>query len=170
MESSIVFKPIGVIHSQHRIAAETPIQPLFAQDCSGQVEVFPEYEAGLKDIDGFSHLILLYHFDQAEECSLVVKPFLDDQMRGIFATRHPRRPNGIGLSIVSLVKREGRILQVQNIDILDNTPLLDIKPYVARFDALQDTSSGWMEAIRQEDTWQRGRRGFRGPADRPENG
>jgi tRNA-Thr(GGU) m(6)t(6)A37 methyltransferase TsaA len=110
------------------------------------VELLPEYEAALCDIDGFSHIILLYVFHQAEPgYELKVTPFLDDLPKGLFATRYPRRPNGIGLSIVHLVRREGCVLHVEGIDVLDGTPLLDIKPYVPPFDAYPEAAYGWLE-------------------------
>jgi tRNA-Thr(GGU) m(6)t(6)A37 methyltransferase TsaA len=139
--------PIGVIHSGHTRAEDTPIQPAFAEGCTGTAEVFPEYADALKDVEGFSHLILLYLFHRAGPPLLVVKPFLDDAEHGVFATRHPRRPNHIGLSIVKLVRRRGNELVLQNVDILDGTPLLDIKPYVPRFDAPEAVRSGWQDAV-----------------------
>ncbi|GAF87189.1 unnamed protein product, partial [marine sediment metagenome] len=123
------YRPIGVIRSEHVVAEQTPIQPAYAQGCKGLVEVCPEFEEGLRDLEGFSHLFLIYHFHQAEPAKLVVKPFLQDVERGVFATRAPCRPNAVGLSIVELVRREGNVLHLDGVDILDGTPLLDIKPY-----------------------------------------
>jgi tRNA-Thr(GGU) m(6)t(6)A37 methyltransferase TsaA len=154
---------IGVIHSEHRRAEDTPIQPAFAEGCAGTVEVFPEYAAGLQDIDGFSHIILLYHFHRAQSPLLVVKPFLEDVERGVFATRHPRRPNGIGLSVVRLLRREQNVLFVEDVDILDGTPLLDIKPFIARHDAPEGARAGWHERIDPEVARVRGTRGYVGP-------
>jgi tRNA-Thr(GGU) m(6)t(6)A37 methyltransferase TsaA len=112
----------------------------------GRVVVQPEYEAGLEDVEGFSHMILLYHFDRAAPgYALEVTPFLDEEVHGLFATRYPRRPNAIGLSVVQLVEREGCTLHVAGIDVLDGTPLLDIKPYVPPFDAYPDATYGWLE-------------------------
>lgn len=108
------------------------------------MEIFPGYAEGLKDIEGFTHLYLLYYFDRSGAVRLVRPTFLDDQPHGVFASRHPCRPNGIGLSIVSLVNREGNVLNVRGIDILDETPLLDIKPYIHRFDAIEGASDGWV--------------------------
>lgn len=137
-------RPIGFIRSPYTNEEETPIQSAFSEG-RGEVEVFPEYEAGLKDIDGFSHLILLYYFHQAKGYSLSVKPFLDDRPKGLFATRHPARPNPIGLSVVRLLERRGNVLQIAEVDLLDGTPLLDIKPYVPQFDERKGATAGWLE-------------------------
>ena len=142
---SIVCNPIGVIHTPFQKKEGMPIQPAAASGVQGTVEIFRDFAEGLSDIDGFSHLILLYHFHQSHGYKLQVVPFMDSQSRGLFATRAPRRPNPIGLSIVRLLKVEGRRLQVENIDVLDNTPLLDIKPYVPLFDAQDQVRSGWLE-------------------------
>jgi tRNA (adenine37-N6)-methyltransferase len=141
----IVMRPIGTIHSPFAEKEDTPIQGAFEPDALGQVEVFEEFEEGLKDIEGFSHLMLLYHFDRAGNVKLARPTFLDDVPHGVFACRHPCRPNGIGLSVVRLLRREGRILHMAEIDVLDGTPLLDIKPYVPRFDCRPDATSGWIE-------------------------
>jgi tRNA-Thr(GGU) m(6)t(6)A37 methyltransferase TsaA len=139
------FQPIGVIHSPFTRRDQTPIQP-YRSSAVGQVELLPEYEEGLQDLDSFSHIILLYRFHQAGPgFELSVTPFLDDEPKGLFATRYPRRPNSIGLSVVRLVRREGRILQVGGIDVLDGTPLLDIKPYVPPFDAFPEATLGWLD-------------------------
>lgn len=114
------------------------------------MEVFEDYQAGLKDLDGFSHIILLYHFHAGEGYKLEVVPFLDDQSHGVFATRAPRRPNAIGLSVVRLVGVQGNILRIENVDILDGTPLLDIKPYVPSFDAATEVRTGWLKSIGTE--------------------
>lgn len=139
-----VMKPIGVIHSPFTDKKLTPIQPVRSQAVGG-VEIFTEFADGLQDLEGFSHIILLYLFHQAEGYDLLVKPFLDDQMRGLFATRYPRRPNQIGLSIVRLLAVKGNILEIEGVDVLDGTPLLDIKPYVPEFDVREDTRMGWYE-------------------------
>jgi tRNA-Thr(GGU) m(6)t(6)A37 methyltransferase TsaA len=120
-----------------------PIQPCGATGVRGCVEIKHGYVNGLKDIDGFSHIILIYHFHISKGYSLEIIPFLDDHPKGVFATRSPKRPNPIGLSIVKLIKVEDGILHIEDVDILDNTPLLDIKPYVSEFDALDQTESGW---------------------------
>lgn len=136
-------KALGVIHSGHTTKQETPIQGAFRPEAEGTVEVFPDYVAGLKDIGLFSHIVLIYHFDRAGKVELVRKPFLDDNPHGIFATRHPCRPNGLGISIVRLLRHEGNLLTVSGIDVLDGTPLIDIKPYIPRFDCFPEASEGW---------------------------
>ncbi|HUL62400.1 MAG TPA: tRNA (N6-threonylcarbamoyladenosine(37)-N6)-methyltransferase TrmO [Methanocella sp.] len=141
----VTYEAIGVIHSPFREQADTPIQGTFSE-AEGTVEVFPEYAAGLKDIGGFSHLFLIYDFHRATGYSLVAKPFLDgSEERGIFAIRHFRRPNPIGLSIVELRKVRGNILEIRGVDVLDGTPLLDIKPYIRQFDCREAARSGWAE-------------------------
>ncbi len=137
--------PIGVIHSPFQSKEGCPIQPLYAMEAEGRVEVFQQYAEGLKDIEGFTHIYLLYFFDRSGEVQLVRPTFLDDQPHGVFASRHPCRPSGIGLSIVSLVRREGNVLLVRGVDVLDGTPLLDIKPYIHRFDAIEGASNGWVQ-------------------------
>jgi tRNA-Thr(GGU) m(6)t(6)A37 methyltransferase TsaA len=161
-EAVITYKPIGVIHSEHIAAQETPIQPTYAKGCKGRVEVFPEFAEGLCDLDGFSHVYLIYHFHQAGAAKLTVKPFLQDVERGVFATRAPCRPNAIGLSVVELVCREENVLHLDRVDILDGTPLLDIKPYTAKFDRIETTRNGWQDEVDEETARQRGRRRYRG--------
>jgi len=158
----ITYVPIGVIRSEHREAEATPIQPVYARGCPGRAEIRPEYAEGLKDLGGFSHLILLYHFHRAGEPLLTVVPFTDDAPRGVFSTRHPQRPNAIGLSVVRLVRIEGSVLHLQDVDILDGTPLLDIKPYVPRFDGVESAQGGWTQTIDHQTARRRGRRGFQG--------
>ncbi len=159
---AIVYRPIGVIRSEHTKAEDTPIQPVYAKDCKGEAEVFPEFAVGLRDVEGFSHLYLIYHFHQAGPTQLLVKPFLHDIERGIFATRAPCRPNAIGLSVVELIRREGNVLHLSGVDILDGTPLLDIKPYTAKFDRFETTRNGWQEEVDEQTADQRGRRGYIG--------
>jgi tRNA-Thr(GGU) m(6)t(6)A37 methyltransferase TsaA len=142
-------RPIGVIHSPFTDKKQTPIQPSRSQ-AIGQVEVYPEFAQGLQDVEGFSHIILLYAFHQSEGYSLSVKPFLDDQLRGLFATRYPCRPNPIGLSIVRLIARRDNVLEIEGVDVLDGTPLLDIKPYVPDFDRQENTRVGWYETRSKE--------------------
>jgi tRNA-Thr(GGU) m(6)t(6)A37 methyltransferase TsaA len=135
-------RPIGVIQSPFTDKAQTPIQPTRSQ-AVGRVEVYPEFADGLQDLEGFSHIILLYVFHQSNDYTLRVKPFLDDQLRGLFATRHPCRPNPIGLSVVRLLARRDNILDIEGVDVLDSTPLLDIKPFVPDFDTHTDVKTGW---------------------------
>jgi len=141
---SATLRPIGVIYSPFKTKDECPIQGANALDSGGTVKVFMEYQDGLKDIELFSHIILLYMFDRAGEVKLIRRTFLDDKPHGVFACRHPCRPNGIGLSVVKLIKREKNVLQVSGIDVLDGTPLIDIKPYVPRFDNVPDAREGWV--------------------------
>ncbi len=141
----IRYEPIGFVCSPFKNLTEMPIQPRGAAEVQGTIEILPEFEEGLKDLEGFSHIILLYHFHRAREPRLVVTPFLDSEQHGIFATRAPTRPNPIGLSIVSLLKREGSTLHIANVDVVDGTPLLDIKPYVSEFDKPEADRFGWLE-------------------------
>ena len=141
----IELNPIGVIHTPFTQPEGMPIQPVGAAGVHGTVEVFAAYQAGLKDLDGFSHVILLYHLHRSQGFDLEVVPFLDTQSRGLFATRAPRRPNPIGLSVVRLDRVENGLLYVRNVDMLDGTPLLDIKPYVPEFDAQSEVRTGWLE-------------------------
>ena len=145
---NIVYRPIGIIHTPFRELENMPIQPSGAAGICGTVDLYPEFAEGLKDLDGFSHLILLYRFHESRGYSLTVTPFLDSETRGVFATRAPKRPNPIGLSIVRLVRIQGSTLDIENVDILDRTPLLDIKPYVPEFDHQQDCRIGWLEKAR----------------------
>ncbi|MGD8585297.1 MAG: tRNA (N6-threonylcarbamoyladenosine(37)-N6)-methyltransferase TrmO [Chloroflexota bacterium] len=136
---------IGIIHTPFTSPAGMPVQPAGAAGIQGTVELFEEYQAGLKDLDGFSHIILLYYFHCSQGYELQVVPFMDSQARGLFATRAPKRPNPIGLSIVQLDRIENGVLHIQNVDILDGTPLLDIKPYVPDFDSYGPVRTGWLD-------------------------
>jgi tRNA-Thr(GGU) m(6)t(6)A37 methyltransferase TsaA len=143
-------KPIGMIHSPHKSIEDMPIQPKGAAEVIGQVIVDEKYIDGLQDLDGFSHLYLLYSFHKATRTELLVTPFMDKQTRGVFATRSPLRPNHIGISIVKLIKVEANTVFVEGIDVLDETPLLDIKPYIEKFDSVQASVSGWLQASDEE--------------------
>ena len=143
--NEIKYKPIGVIHSPFKESKGTPIQPTAAKSIDGIVEVFKEYTEGLKDIGGFSHIILIYHFHLSKGSLLKVKPYMDNEVRGVFATRAPSRPNSIGISTVRLVRVEENILHIRDVDIIEGTPLLDIKPYVPEFDIREAKKSGWLE-------------------------
>lgn len=142
--NEIRYKPIGVIHSPFKDVQGMPIQPTGAMGIAGTIEIEPEYCDGLKDIEGFSHIVLIYHFHLSDGYSLLVKPFMDDSLRGVFSTRAPRRPNPVGISLVRLVKVEGSTLHIENVDIVDGTPLLDIKPYVPEFDIQKNVRIGWL--------------------------
>ncbi len=144
----LLFRPIGIIHTPFKELQNMPIQPSGAAGIRGTVDLYPEFAEGLKDLDGFSHLILLYRFHESRGYRLTVTPFLDSEPRGLFATRAPKRPNPIGLSIVKLIRIRECSLDVENVDILDGTPLLDIKPYVPEFDHQQDCRTGWLEKAR----------------------
>jgi tRNA-Thr(GGU) m(6)t(6)A37 methyltransferase TsaA len=140
----IRYCPIGIIHSPYKDIKDMPIQPTGAKGIKGTIEIKKKYANGLRDLDGFSHIILIYHFHLSIGYSLEVKPFLDDSLRGVFSTRAPKRPNPIGISIVRLLRVEGRTLHIEGIDILDGTPLLDVKPYVPEFDARKTNRIGWL--------------------------
>ena len=142
---SICFKPIGTIFTPYKEAAGTPIQAAAAVGVKGRIEILPEYQEGLQDLEGFSHLILLYVFHLSRGYALRVKPFLDDVKRGVFATRAPARPNPIGLSVVRLKRVDGTTLYISDVDMLDGTPLLDIKPFVPELDHRTGARSGWLE-------------------------
>jgi tRNA-Thr(GGU) m(6)t(6)A37 methyltransferase TsaA len=141
----IQYHPIGIIHTPHKLTEGTPIQAAGAKGIVGRIEIFPEYTAGLADLSGFSHIYILYHFHLSKKFSLTVKPFLDDQERGLFATRAPSRPNPIGLSVVRLIRITENNLEIQDVDVVDGTPLLDIKPYVPDFDIRKVDRFGWVE-------------------------
>ena len=141
----LTFVPIGIIHSPFADIMGMPIQPNGARGIRGTIEIYGEYAEGLRDIDGFSHLFLIYVFHRCPSYELTVKPFLDTAHRGVFATRAPRRPNAIGLSIVRLTGVKDMTVFIEDVDILDGTPLLDLKPYVPEFDAYPDALSGWLE-------------------------
>jgi tRNA-Thr(GGU) m(6)t(6)A37 methyltransferase TsaA len=150
-DRDIIFHPIGIIHSEHTEHENTPIQGIF-NPCRGFVEVFSDFEQGLTDIESFTHLYLLYYFDRTTGKNLLQKPFLDgEKERGIFAIRHFNRPNPIGLSIVRLCRVCGNILEVTGVDVLDGTPLLDIKPYIRQFDYRDDVKSGWVDDQHMDD-------------------
>ncbi|KYK35957.1 MAG: tRNA (N6-threonylcarbamoyladenosine(37)-N6)-methyltransferase TrmO [Theionarchaea archaeon] len=140
----IIYTPIGVIHSPFADITGMPIQPAGAQGVLGTVDIEPEYCDGLKDLEGFSHIILVYHFHLAKGYSLQVKPFLDDSVHGVFATRAPKRPNPLGISVVKLQKVETCTLHIEDVDVIDGTPLLDIKPYVPEFDVRTVEQTGWL--------------------------
>lgn len=137
--------PIGVIHTPYKIPKDIPIQGKFKPEVLGEIELDNSYTAGLKDLDGFSHAILLYYFHKSAKDNLISRPFLENEDHGVFAIRTPHRPNHIGLSIVKIEKIENNILIFSEVDILDGTPLLDIKPYVKFFDSRENTKAGWVE-------------------------
>lgn len=141
----ILLRPIGVVRTPYTSRDEAPIQGHFRPEAQGEIHVFEEFAAGLADVEGFSHLTLLYYFHEAREEKLTVKPYLDEVERGVFATRHPQRPNHLGLTTVRLLERRENVLVVAGVDILDGTPLVDIKPYVPAFDAaVENIKIGWL--------------------------
>jgi tRNA-Thr(GGU) m(6)t(6)A37 methyltransferase TsaA len=143
--NEIRYKPIGIIHSPFKEPRGTPVQPAGARDIEGTVEIASEYVEGLEDIEGFSHIILIYHFHLSRGYLLKVKPYMDEKSRGVFATRAPSRPNPIGISTVRLVKVDGNVLYIKDVDIVDGTPLLDIKPYVPEFGIRKVEKIGWLK-------------------------
>jgi tRNA-Thr(GGU) m(6)t(6)A37 methyltransferase TsaA len=145
MKQGFCFKPVGILHTPFRTKEGVPIQGVFDPEAEGRAEVFKEYEAGLQDIEGFSHLILIYVFHRSTGYDLICRPYMEDQVRGLFAIRAPRRPNPIGFSVVRLQRREGTILHLAEVDMMDGTPLLDIKPFVPKFDHREGARVGWME-------------------------
>jgi len=142
-EEDIAYRPIGILRSPHHDVQGMPVQPIGALGVEGHVEVHPDFTGGLKDLEGFSHVFLLYHLHRVAGYDLVVRPFLDNADHGIFATRSPKRPNPIGLSVLELAGVSGTTVYLRNVDVLDGTPVLDIKPYVPRFDVWEAQRTGW---------------------------
>jgi tRNA-Thr(GGU) m(6)t(6)A37 methyltransferase TsaA len=142
--------PIGTIHTPFSSLEDMPIQPKGAKDVLGHIELLPKYAEGLQDLNGFSHIYLIYQFHKATRTELSVVPFMDTVPRGVYATRSPLRPNHMGLSIVQLISISGSTLHIRGIDVLDSTPLLDIKPFIQAFDQITNSTSGWMTASPQD--------------------
>ncbi|MGP8321128.1 MAG: tRNA (N6-threonylcarbamoyladenosine(37)-N6)-methyltransferase TrmO [Methanosarcinaceae archaeon] len=142
---NITYSPIGIIHSSFKNPDDTPIQAIFSNGAKGKVEVYPKYAAGLKNIGEFSHLILIYHFHLVKSYSLISKPFMENTEKGVFSIRHPKRPNPIGVSIVKLDDVKENILKISDVDIINGTPLLDIKPLIHQFDNRESIKSGWVD-------------------------
>lgn len=149
---TLSLSPIGIIHTPFREPAGTPIQPVYADGAEGTVEVFAPFIDGLADLEGFDRIWLIYWCDRAATPKMRVVPYRDTRERGLFATRAPARPNPIGLSCVRLLRVEKHVLHVGDLDILDGTPLLDIKPYVPTFDSFPSIRSGWLGERRTERT------------------
>ena len=154
-ENSCIFQPIGILHTLFKDIADMPIQPSSASGVVGRLVLESEYVEGLKDLDGFSHIYLIYQFHKVTSYQLTVTPFLDSSSHGVFSTRAPKRPNPIGLSVVSLIAIEDNILRLENVDILDGTPILDIKPYVPAFDQQFNVRVGWLEGNENDITTKR---------------
>lgn len=149
---NIEIKPIGIIHTPFEQANGTPIQPVKGKGIRGWVEINESYIDGLKDLDGFERIWLLFWCDRASNVKMHVKPYMDDAVRGVFATRSPSRPNSIGISCVRLVSIAGNRLEIEDVDMLNETPLLDIKPYVTKFDNFDVSHSGWTDNATNENT------------------
>jgi len=145
--NALSYRPVGVVRSPFTAPAGMPLQSVAARDVHGQIEIYREFAAGLTDLDGFSHIHVLAHLHRGRPGGLTVVPFLDDTERGVFSTRSPRHPNPIGLSVMRLLSVNGTILQVTGIDLLDGTPVLDIKPYVLQFDAIAAERTGWLQRV-----------------------
>ena len=146
----IIYRPIGIIYSPFNNLEDMPIQPTSDVSGSGTVEIFPQFIDGLKDLEGFSHIYLLYHLHKMRRSNLIVTPFLDKEPRGIFATRAPSRPNPIGLSLVELSRIENNLIYIERLDVLNGTPLLDIKPYVPDFENTHNVRIGWLEKVKRQ--------------------
>ncbi len=145
MIDKIIYEPIGVIRTNFKNVEGMPKQPAGGTEFKGRVEIFERFVPALKDLDGFSHIFLLYHFHDSTGYSLITKPFLDDTPRGVFATRSPKRPNPLGLSVARITSIIKNVIHIQDIDILDGSPLIDIKPFVSDIDNRSETSKGWLE-------------------------
>jgi tRNA (adenine37-N6)-methyltransferase len=157
----VIYKPIGVIHTPFTSLEEMPIQPTSDISGAGTVEIFPEFTDALKDLEGFSHIYLLYHFHKMHKTQLTVTPFLDSKPHGIFATRAPSRPNPIGMSLVKLVRIAHNHIYIEGVDVLNETPLLDIKPYVPAFENTHDVRIGWLKHVKEKISSQRSDDRFR---------
>ena len=140
---NITYHPIGIVHSPFKSPEGTPIQSVAAKGTEAIIEIFPQFSEGLTDLEHFSHIYILFDLHLAQKKELMVVPFLDNKPHGIFATRSPGRPNSIGISVVILDRIENNKLHVKNIDILDGSPVLDIKPYIPQFDVFENVESGW---------------------------
>ncbi|MFP5220829.1 MAG: tRNA (N6-threonylcarbamoyladenosine(37)-N6)-methyltransferase TrmO [Acidobacteriota bacterium] len=143
----VQYSPIGIIRTPHKSIKGMPIQPIGAVGVAGTIEIDEPYRLGLIDLEGFSHILLLYHLHAIKGYELMVKPYLGDGPHGVFATRSPKRPNPLGVSVLRLTGHDGERVFVENVDMLDNTPVLDIKPYVTAFDAWQADRIGWFEGV-----------------------
>ncbi len=158
VQDVVEYAPIGYVSSPHVVPRDTPIQPVYAEAAHGYVEIHEHLVDGLRSLEGYSHIYLIYHLHRIDESRLLVTPFLQDKEHGIFATRAPWRPNPIGLSIVRLVRVEHNRVHVTGLDLLDGTPILDIKPYAARFDCFVGTRNGWQDEVDEDTAQRRGQR------------
>jgi len=160
-KTEINYAPIGIIESPHADPRQTPVQPVFATGVEGKVVLFEKYQDGLKDLEEFSHIYLFYHFNKTDRTELQLKPFLEDKIHGVFATRAPYRPNKLGMSLVRIKKIIGNTIYVSDLDVLNETPLIDIKPYVHRFDHRENVKSGWQDDVSDDEAGQRGKRDYK---------
>ena len=146
MSSEITMKPIGVISSPRKdVSDNVPIQGALDPESEGEIRIYPEFSEGLRDLDGFSHLIVIYAFHRCRGSRLTVRPYMDTEERGVFATRSPHRPNHIGLTVARIVSIGDNCIRISGIDVIDGTPVLDIKPYIPSFDSVADARAGWAE-------------------------
>ena len=152
MANNLVYRPIGIARSPFVRQAGTPVQPTYAATVKGMLEIEEEYAPALKDLDGFERIWVLYHFNRAGPYQAMVVPYHDDTPHGLFATRAPGRPNPIGISVVKLLSVKGTCLEVEGLDLLDGTPLLDLKPYIPEFDAFSPSRTGWLANGRRRTT------------------
>jgi len=143
----IIYKPIGLIRTPFKELSLVPMQSIKARNIDGYIEIYPEYAEGLKDLEGFSHLIILFHMHKVKDFSLIVKPEISSEMRGVFSTRSPKRPNPIGFTVVKLIKIESLIISIRGVDMLDSTPLIDIKPYIPESDSISKAKIGWLSNL-----------------------
>lgn len=144
-KAEVCIEIIGTVHSPFEKSEGTPIQPTAAKDAKGTIEIKPQFKEGLSDLEGFSHIVVLFGFHLSNDYRLKLKPYLDDTPRGLFSTRAPKRPSQIGLSIVRLDKIEGAVLHITGLDMLDGTPVLDIKPYIPSLNPSEPVKLGWLE-------------------------
>lgn len=144
------YKSIGVIETPFKLKSGMPIQPYYGNGTKGKIVLKKKYVEGLKDLEGFSHIYLIYHLHKSKGFELQVTPFLDNKKHGVFATRAPKRPNPIGLSVVKLLNISKNVLAIENVDILDGTPLLDIKPYISKFDSYDTEKNGWIDSVTEK--------------------
>ncbi|MBF0299495.1 MAG: tRNA (N6-threonylcarbamoyladenosine(37)-N6)-methyltransferase TrmO [Oligoflexia bacterium] len=145
--TEVLFNPIGIIKTEFKNTVGIPIQFCFGRDHVGEVELYSQYVDGLKDLNDIQYIYLLYHFNRHSDYKLIVKPYMDETPRGLFSTRAPKRPNGIGLSIVEIIAIENNIIIFKGVDMVDNTPLLDIKPYVPKLDHVESNKNGWYDFV-----------------------
>lgn len=151
-----VLERIGILHTPHTLADQPPVQPVYDRGCPSRAAILPPYRRGLRNLEGFSHVILVFGFHLAEPAQWVAQPFTGDHPCGVFATRHPRRPNPIGLGLGRLDRMENGVLHLLDLDMLDNTPLLDSQPFVPRFDQVADARGGGTETVADAVARQRG--------------